>query len=70
MNEIQRYAATQIVKRDNSELSTTNAVGSTMVKAGLGSAAVYGAAALLPFVSFLPLMLVVLVLGAYLRFKD
>lgn len=66
MNEIQRYAAKSLVKSDDN-LTTSQAVGGSLVKVGGGAAVVYGAAALIPFVSFLPLMLVALVLGAYLR---
>lgn len=70
MNEIQKYAAGQLVKSSDSNLTTSQAVGGTMVKAGVGAAAVWGAAALIPFVSFFPLMIVVLVMGGYLRLKD
>lgn len=70
MNELQKYAAGQLVKSSDSGLTTSQAVGSTLVKVGAGGAVLWGAAALLPFVSFFPLMIVALVLGGYLRLKD
>lgn len=64
----------EIAKRYTSEVATPGSpirqeVGSALVKTSLGGAAIYGAAALIPFVTFLPLLLVILAVGGYLRFK-
>lgn len=66
MNEIARRYATEVAKSDS---PVRKEVGSALVKTGAGAAAIYGVAALLPFVTFLPLLLVVLVVGGYLRLK-
>ena len=64
----------QIVKQYSSEVAKSGSpvrkeVGSALVKTSVGGAAIYGLAAITPFVTFLPMLLVILVLGGYLYVK-
>lgn len=67
MNELQRYAASQIVK---SEGTVAEKASKGLIVTGGGGLLLYGVAGILPFIS-LPMLLVLMVIGGLvLAFKD
>lgn len=65
MSELQRYGR-KALSTDNS----SKAVGGGLIKASAAGGGLYLAASLIPFVSFLPLVIVLALVGGYLYLKD